>query len=58
MSIKSQAKELTTIAQIIIEEEGLDIKELLEKNEMDKVREIWSRAVRIFDKNNKSMGMV
>lgn len=53
MSIKSQARELSNIARVIIEEQGLDIKQLLDNDDKKKIDEIWVQAVRIFDKNNK-----
>lgn len=53
MSIKSQARELSNIARIIIEEQGLDIEQLLANNDNEKIDKIWVQAVRIFDKNNK-----
>ena len=53
MSIKAQAIELTVIAQNIIEEKGLNIKELLDNNEVEILNEIWAQAVRTFDKKIK-----
>ncbi|MGG7060409.1 hypothetical protein ACQPUZ_19425 [Clostridium tertium] len=58
MSIKSQARELTNIARVIIEEKGLDIKQLLVNDDKKKIDEIWIQAVRVFDKNNKEKMMM
>ncbi|WP_270943185.1 hypothetical protein [Romboutsia lituseburensis] len=58
MSIKSQARELTNIARVIIEEKGLDIKQLLDNDDKKKIDEIWIQAVRVFDKNNKEKMMM